>query len=343
MRKFFTYTDPVIPVHHPRVVVETAVSFGAPREALFENSGLTEGMLTSPEMRVSYFQFAVLTGNAFRLTNKPSLGLYVGRNTGIAQMGVLGFLIQNSPTIGAALDALIRFSPAVLPAWKLSLERDGNLATLVIEENIPLDPFKRFSYEVFLASIDRQTRTLYGERPLPVKKIELPFAEPEYAEEYRTLFYDVTYLFQCPVARAQFDAALLDTPIAFADPATAKLAEHFCNHLLQVDASQEGLVGQMRRLLATETGAPPSLPEIARTLQTSTRTLRRELQNMGTSYKYLVDESRRIRAEAWIETNSMPIERLAANLGFSTVGSFRRAYKRWTGRTPGAKREARGR
>lgn len=339
MRKFFTYTDPVIPVHHPRVLVETAVSFGAPREALFENSGLTEAMLTSPEMRVSYFQFAVLTGNALRLTNKPSLGLYVGRNTGIAQMGVLGFLIQNSLTIGAALDALIRYGPAVLPAWKLSLERDGDMATLVVEEVIPLDPFKRFAYEVILASIDRQTRTLYGERPLPVKEIEVPFAEPSYADEYRTLFYDVRYVWERPVSKAHFDAALLETPIAFADPATAKLAEHFCSHLLQVDASQEGLVGQMRRLLATETGVPPSLSEIARTLQTSTRTLRRELQNMGTSYKQLVDDSRRIRAEAWIGTNSMPIERLAANLGFSTVGSFRRAYKRWTGRTPGAERE----
>lgn len=343
MRKFFTYTDPIIPVHHPRVLVETAASMGAPREGLLESSGLTQAMLSSPEMRVSYFQFGVLTSNALRLTQKPSLGLYVGHNTGIAQMGVLGFLLQNSRTIGDALGAMIRFGPAVLPAWRIDLERGEDTAAMVIHEAIPLEPFQRFAYEVFLASIDRQTRTLYGERPLPVRRIELPFAEPSYSDEYRSMFYDVEYVFNCKTARAVFDPALLETEIAFADPATAKLAEHFCTVLLQGEASQEGLVGQMRRLLAAETGAPPSLPAVARTLQTSTRTLRRELQAMGTSYKALVDESRRVRAEAWIESNSMPIERLATALGFSTVGSFRRAYKRWTGRTPGAERDAKQR
>lgn len=341
MRKFFTYTDPVLSVHHPRVVVETAVGFGAPRAALFENSDLTDAMLTSPEMRVSYFQYGVLCSNALRLTGNPLLGLHVGRNTGIAQMGVLGFLLQNSPTIGAALDALIRFSRAVIPAFRLTLERNGREASLLFEEVIPLAPFQRFAYEVLLAAIERQTRTLHGEKPLPMKSIELPFPEPEYSAEYRKFFYEVPYIFDRPIAKANFDAELLDYPIAFADPATAKLAEHFCLQLLQVDPSQEGLVAQMKRLLASETGAPPSLSEIARTLQTSTRTLRRELSSMRTSYKQLVDESRRARAEAWIATNSMPIERLASGLGFSTVGSFRRAFKRWTGKTPGAEREAR--
>jgi AraC-like DNA-binding protein len=41
-------------------------------------------------------------------------------------------------------------------------------------------------------------------------------------------------------------------------------------------------------------------------------------------------------------TNSMPIERLATGLGFSTVGSFRRAFKRWTGRTPSEQRARSG-
>lgn len=340
MRKFFTYSDPVLPVHHPRVMVETAVQFGAPREQLFENSELTPAMLTSPEMRVSYFQYAVLCSNAVRLTNNPAIGLDVGRNTGLAQMGVIGFLVQNSATIGAALDALMRYGAALIPAFHLVLERAGETATLTFEEAIPLDPFRRLSHEVLLASLDRQTRVLYGDRPLPLRSVELPYPKPEYSDRYREFFRDTEYVFDRPVARAHFDAALLEVPIPFADPATAKLAEHFCSQLLVVDPSQEGLVAQMRRVLAVETGAPPSLSDIARTLQTSTRTLRRELQNMATSYKELVDESRRARAEAWIKTNSMPIERLSEVLGFSTVGSFRRAFKRWTGRTPGAERKA---
>ena len=59
---------------------------------------------------------------------------------------------------------------------------------------------------------------------------------------------------------------------------------------------------------------------------------------MRTSYKELVDESRRLRAEAWLKTNSMPIKQLADVLGFSSPGSLRRAYKRWTGVVPGRRR-----
>lgn len=335
MRKFFTHTDPVLPVHHPRVVVETAVAMGASREALFENSGLTPEMLTSPDMRVSYVQYGMLCANALRLTKDPALGLYVGRNTGIAQMGALGFLLQNSPTIGAALEALMRYGRPILPAWDLSLERTGATATITYAEAIPLAPFQQFAHEVVLTAMDSQTRALNGGKPVPVRRIELPFREPDYVNRYRELYYDVPMAFGQPVAKVEFDSALLDEPIAFADPATAKLAEQLCIQLLPPDPSQEGLVSQVRRLLASATGPSPGLPEIAQRLQTSTRTLRRELNRMRTSYKELVDESRRVRAEEWMETNSMPIERLATGLGFATVGSFRRAFKRWTGRTPG--------
>jgi AraC-like DNA-binding protein len=342
MRKFITYTDRVVHVHHPRVVVETAVGYGASREALLENSGLTVEMLASPDMRVSYLEYATLSVNALRLTKMPALGIHIGRNTGIAQMGVLGFLLQNSPTLGAALDATLRYSRAMAPAWDFTLIRNGDVSALTFAESMPLAHLSRFAHEVVLAAFDVQSRALYGHKPLPVRRIELPYDEPEYSAEYKSLFYDVPILFGQPMARVEFESWLLDVPVAFADPATAKLAESFCAQLLPPDPSQEGLVTQIRRRLAAELGPPPSLPLIAQTLQTSPRTLRRELRKMKTSYKELVDESRRARAEAWMEANSLPVERLAKGLGFSTAGSFTRAFKRWTGKTP-AESRSRGR
>jgi AraC-like DNA-binding protein len=59
---------------------------------------------------------------------------------------------------------------------------------------------------------------------------------------------------------------------------------------------------------------------------------------MNTSYMELVDESRKARAEEWVRGTPMTFEHIASELGFSNVRSFRRAFKRWTGRTPGAMR-----
>jgi AraC-like DNA-binding protein len=336
MRKFTTYTDRVLPVHYPRVVVETAVMHGAKRDELLENAELTPEMLTSPDMRVSYIQYSIVCSNALRLTNQPGLGLYVGLNTGIGQLGAAGFLIQNSPTMSAAFAVMQKYSAQIAPAWEFKIERGETLSSFTCTEAIPLHP-REFAHEVVLTAWDHQTRGLNGGRPLPVRRVQLPFPEPSYVHLYRELLYDVPMSFNQDVARVEFDTEILDAPIPFADPATAKLAERLCLELMPAGASPEGLVAHVRRLLDTAPGVPPTLDELAVTLQTSARSLRRELRNMHTSYKELLDQSRRVRAEEWMKTNSMPLEGLATKLGFLHVRSFRRAFKRWTGRTPSAK------
>ena len=69
MRKFFTSSDPVVPVHHPRILVELAVSLGADRSALLENVGITPSTLEQADARISYDQLGTLERNAIRLTN----------------------------------------------------------------------------------------------------------------------------------------------------------------------------------------------------------------------------------------------------------------------------------
>src|SRR5881394_2997307 len=97
MKKFFTHDDPVLSVHHPRVLVETAVAHGADRRALLEGTGITDEILAQPEARISYAQFNVLEGNALRLTKNPALGLEFGRNVHLSHLGLLGLAIMSSP------------------------------------------------------------------------------------------------------------------------------------------------------------------------------------------------------------------------------------------------------
>src|SRR5512146_776772 len=99
----FTHQDPVVPMHHPRVLVETAVAQGANRTALLENVGIQEEMLESAEARISYVQYAMLTSNALRLTGNPALGLDFGRNVHMPNMGVLGLAVMSSANANAAL------------------------------------------------------------------------------------------------------------------------------------------------------------------------------------------------------------------------------------------------
>jgi transcriptional regulator GlxA family with amidase domain len=80
-------------------------------------------------------------------------------------------------------------------------------------------------------------------------------------------------------------------------------------------------------------GRPPDLEELARVLQTSTRSLRRSLQVMGGSYLELLDESRRVRAEEWVRATQMTFEQIAEAWVSATCAASG-AFKRWTGITP---------
>lgn len=317
----------------------TAMAQGAERDALFNNTGFSLATLASPEARISYRQYAMLTRNALILTGNPALGLDVGLNTGLPQMGPVALGLLSSPTLSAAVDTLLRFAPSLLPCFDLELRSESASACIVVREAIPLEPFRAFALESFLMGFQQQTRSLYG-RAFPLRCLRLDYPAPPYAERYREIC-DAPISFDQPATELEFDSALLDTVIQFADPATAKLAEQLCAQQLPPSASSEGLLAQVRKLLSATRNQPPDMDGLAKSLQTSPRTLRRTLHEMGTSYQELLTEFRKERALDWIESTQLTLEQIAEQLGFSDVRSFRRAFKRWTGRRPSAFRNHR--
>jgi AraC-like DNA-binding protein len=331
MKKFFTYTDRVVPTHHPRVLVETAVAQGADREDLLANVGVTAETLTIPEARISYAQFAILTSNALGLTKNAALGLDFGQNIHLSHMGVLGLALMSSANLGAALEVGLKYYRQLAPAWDLSLVVENGCALIAAREAIPLSPFRVFATEALLAAIHGQGVYLL-KRPLAIRALRLNYSRPDHADRYER-YVDAVH-FDQPATEVEFDAAALEQPIAHADPATAKLAEQFCAAQTTGSVSVEGLVARVRQLLGARQGRHPDLEDVARALQTSSRSLRRSLQGMGTSFQELLDEARRSRAEDWVRSTDMTLEQISAQLGFGDVRSFRRAFKRWTGRTP---------
>jgi len=337
MRKYFTLDDSVVPLHHPRVLVETAMEQGADRSALLEGTGITDAMLESPDARITYLQFGVLVRNSLALTQNPALGLDVGRRVHLPQLGMVGLAIMSTSTLGAALEVGIRHYKRIAPTFDLSLEVEGAIARLIVRESVPTAPFQAFAHELLLVAYALQGRALLG-RMLPVRRVQLAYPRPSYADRYREI-YDVPYTFDAGTTLVEIDAAVLEEKLAYGDPASAKLAEqYFAEHPLP-QSETDGLVLQVRTRILAARGKPPEVAQIARELQTSERSLRRGLHELGTSYQELLDDVRKERALEWTRTTNMPFDQLASQLGFADVRSFRRAFKRWTGSTPSELRE----
>jgi AraC-like DNA-binding protein len=120
-----------------------------------------------------------------------------------------------------------------------------------------------------------------------------------------------------------------------ADPALALVLEEHMQRLLEGLPTQDPFVHRTcgELLQALQRGAA-SLEVLADALHVSPRTLRRRLEEHGTSYKTLLDELRRELAFHYVGRSGEPTDAIAARLGFTEPSTFYRAFKRWSGTTP---------
>ncbi len=152
-------------------------------------------------------------------------------------------------------------------------------------------------------------------------------------------------------ARVEFDAD--DNGIAFAledadrhlpnrDPRLLRTAEELAERALAERPPEIDFPIEVAQ--AIRRGLPEGRVEaaaIARRMRLSTRTLQRRLEQTGTTYSALLERARRELAVELVETTREPLAEIAERAGFSDAATFSRAFKRWTGASPGAFRKQR--
>jgi AraC-like DNA-binding protein len=340
-RKFLDHVASVIPTHFPRLMTEVAVEQGADRAALLEGTGISPAMFKNADARISARQYSRLASNALRLTGNSGIGIDLGHRVQLSNMGMLGLAAMSSPDVKTALELGIRYYRMIAPFWDLSLDVEGTVVRVTAREAISLHPLHQLATEILLATFLSLSRGLLG-RDVPCREVRLDYPEPPHAARYAEILSSAPVFFAQPLTQIVVDAAILDEKLSSSDPVTARLAERQCATSLSPGVSPEGLLAQVRRLLETKPGRYPGPENLAEALRTSPRTLRRSLDEMGTSYQALVDTARCKHATELLTGTNMSINEIAERLGFSDGRALRRAFKRWTGGTAAKYRQEKG-
>jgi AraC-like DNA-binding protein len=281
-----------------------------------------------------------IADNAIRLTQNPAIGLDFGARAELAHWGVIALAAMNGATGADALRMGLTYYRTFAPGWDLSLDVDGDCGYFIARETISRAQLLTFGTEAMLMTMQRLA-TQVLRRPLPIRELRLGYPEPGHVARYRELFTG-PIVFEHPQTEVLFDAAVLEERIVGADPAMAVVAERYCAEEATNALVTEGLLAQVQKVLQRSADTRLTIDRVAKELQTSTRSLRRGLQQMGTSFQKLLDESVRLRAERALRERDAKVEHVATELGFADARSFRRAFKRWTGVSPaGFRRGAR--
>jgi AraC-like DNA-binding protein len=138
------------------------------------------------------------------------------------------------------------------------------------------------------------------------------------------------------------DSAWLGWPLVSSDAGShALLQRQAAQQLAQWSRKEDRFVDHLQAYLQENLGTGrANLEDLSTEMKVPTRTLQRRLESEGLNLRMLIDQVRRARAEKWLRESTMPLVDIAAALGFADHASFNRAFKRWTGCSPGVFRRA---
>ncbi len=318
-----------------RLVRGTALRTGADPGRLATIPGTSDSELRGELDRVplhSLVQMWQLLADA-----GPGAGLAVADDATLGRLSTWDYLVTTGATLADSLAAAQPYHRLVTAtAEGFDLHYDGEL-TVGFRTSADDPRVAAVINEYVLGYYLRRAREGLGR---PVVPVRLTFGRPA-PREHRTLIeaFGTGHIdFDAPADTITFAAADAEAPLVRADPALAELLRGHADLVLAAARPISGPLDDFRSALAAAIDAgTPTLTGVAARLTVSPRTLQRRLAEHGTTWRRELDESRYRRAEELLRSGRTTAA-VAARLAFTDDRALRKAYRRWSGGSPGGHR-----
>lgn len=322
----------MMPARSVQVVLHGIRATGHEPSQALDAIGLDPAVLEDPDARVSAELVSALWREAMVMTSDRAFGIRAAEALRPGMFDVLDYAVRSSATFGQGARLYHRYVRLLHTGANVTLDiGDERVEMTHAVEGAPLAvPWVEFILASWVV-IGRQT-TATDWAPLEVKLVH---PRPKSIVEHQRLF-------RCPL---RFSASVnsvvvardvFDLPQVAADAGLCSVLERHARELLRDLPSAGTLADQVRHLITDGLDSGNvSVETVAGRLHMSVRTLGRRLGEEGISYQRLLTEIRSKLAVRYLREQELSTDEVAVLLGFSNVSVFRRAFKRWTGQTPG--------
>jgi AraC-like DNA-binding protein len=303
--------------------------------------GLPLEKLNDPENRISAGQFYALWRKITKQTEDPYFGLHVAELSRNQFSGdILGAVMLNCPTVGSAMEKLIRYHDLSTDVVKVKLVREADQVLYAWVSTLEINPIDRQISEAIICRIFF-TLEMLSNGKMPFSEIRFRHQIPNKIKEHRRIF-GCSLKFGVALDAVVVRQDGLDLPIPLANPKVLARLEAIARELLQglyqPDTWSEQVSQRISKILLQ--GEKPHIESVARQLAISPRQLQNKLKIENTTYRALLDQVRMEMALQYLQELNGNILDTAFLLGFSDQSSFSHAFKRWTGKPPGEFRQS---
>jgi AraC-like DNA-binding protein len=318
---------------------EVAAAAGLDPLPLLRAAGLTAAQLREPELKLPAEKAARLLELAAEASGLESFGLRMAETRKLSNLGPVGMLVRDQPTLRESLVVLLRYHVLVNGALALSMEEEAGV--VVIREDVIVGAPQpvRQSVELAIGVMLRLIRQCLGPQWQPRR---VCFAHPA-PKDTRT---HLRVFGPCVEFDHDFNGIVcakadLDAPNPHADPAMARYVQQMLDSSLGPAEQAPTLLEDVRRaiVLLLPSGRC-SIEQVSESLGVVCRTVQRRLADQGLTFSGLVNDLRVELATRHVMHSDRPLTEVAALLGFSAPSGFSRWYHGQFGCSP---KEARAR
>jgi AraC-like DNA-binding protein len=352
MRQRKSHTDPAAQVNSGAVAAATrsaepgtiAICFVAAAlqsvrarnlnaDELLAQVGLSASLLQVPQARVSAKHYGALWRTIALALDDEFFG-QDSRRMKSGSFAMLCHSVVGCKTLGQALDRSLRFYALILDDISGTCERRGNEARIVLHERAAGASQREFAHELLLMLLYGVCCWLVGRR-ISILRTEFSYPEPVHSAEYR-LMYCADLSFNRPNTAIAFDASFLDLPVVQNERTIKEFLRTAPESILLKYKNGSSLTARVRRRLRQFLpGEVPDFEGLADELNMTPATMRRRLHEEGESYQSIKDQLRRDLAISYLSHSTRSVMDIALELGFSERSAFHRAFRKWTGASPG--------
>jgi AraC-like DNA-binding protein len=300
-----------------------------------EEAGIAPELLGQPGARVTEEQFSTFY-QAIAIALDNEMPGFFSRPLRSGTLKFLCLSLLDARNLETALHRFCQFFHIVLDDFRLESRRNGPIAQLTLHPNPSVHRIGPLGHELMLKLVHGVSSWLIGQH-IPLLQVELACPRPAHALDHR-YFFSGPVLFDGDGTLMRFSAAYLDMPIRQSKRNLGKFLARAPGDWIFGSFSERLVSHRVRQYLAARLPDLPTIEQAAENLHCSVRTLCRRLAGEDTTFQALKDELRRDIAIQRLTETDETITKIAGDIGFDDPSAFHRAFRHWTGSTPGTYR-----
>lgn len=296
---------------------------------LLREAGLPSNAESEPDRRLSVSAANQVFELAAMASGQEDFGLRLAELRGLSNLGPIGLIARDEPTVGEAFAVIEAYLPLHNDALSITRQRFGEI--IVLRSEILEAGNRTQAISMALAVQVRILRQLAGPSWSP-EEVCLSRPQPADLSRFRQILG--------PRLRfnAEFDgivirADLFARPNPMAEAAFRPYASQLLGNL--APGAGETMTARVGRVLAlTLPSGRSTAAHVAMHLGTSRRTLTRALEAEGTRFLELLDQAREAVAQRHLAGQARSLTQIADLLGFSSPAAFTTWFRRRFAVTP---------